>query len=327
VKLPGLVSTILFLSEIQLARADAFILDNGVFTTFNVPGAQPNSTVALGVNDSGQIVGSFTNSAGVVQGFLDTNGVFTTINFPGAALTVASGINNAGQIVGGFQATFAQLPQGFLDSSGVFSIVPELSAGDINNSGQIVGSAGTPGITTEAAFLDTNGVIMTLMLPFSNVVSSEGVGINNSSQIVGVYFSSSNGTYVAHGFLDSNGSFSSIDAPGAVGTYAYGINNSGVIVGFEQIGAQLASQAFIDNNGTFTTFQVPGGVSTVADGINDQGEIVGSFTPVPEPTSFALLIVGLTALVSGAQFSRLRRLLLRARAQRKLVVLSRWANG
>jgi probable HAF family extracellular repeat protein len=328
VKLARFVLTILFLCEIQLAWADAFILDNGVFTTFNVPGAMPNSTVATGVNDSGQIVGYFSDSAGQRYGFLDTDGVFTTINFPGAALTAASGINNAGQIVGGFQATLAQLPQSFLDSSGVFSVVPV--GGDINDSGQIVGSVGAPGITTEtAAVLNTNGVLTTLMLPFSNLASSEGIGINDSGQIVGVYFSSSNGTFVAHGFLDSNGAFSSIDDPGAAGTYAYGINDSGVIVGFEQIGPQLTNAAFIDNNGTFTTFQVPGGVGTVAYSINDQGEVVGSFTPavVPEPTSFALLIAGLTALVGGVQFSRLCRFLVRARTQRKIFALSRWANG
>lgn len=222
-------------------------------------------------------------------------------------MTDASGINNAGQIVGGFQATLAQLPQGFLETSGIFSVIPGLGAAGINSSGQIVGTLGMPGITSETAFLDTNGAIIPLMLPFSNVVSSEGGGINDSSQIVGVYFSSSSGTFVAHGFLDSNGAFSSIDAPGAAGTYTYGINNAGQIVGFEQTGPQLTIQAFIDMNGTFTTFQVPGGADTVAYGINNRGEIVGSFfTPVPEPISFALLIAGLTAVV-GSRLPHLAR--------------------
>lgn len=283
-----------FFSGIPLAWADAFVLNNGVFTTFNVPGATPGSTVATGVNDSGQIVGYFNNSTGR-HGFLDTNGVFTAIDFPSAALTDASGINNAGAIVGGFQSSLGELPQGFLDTNGIFSVLPLLGAGGVNSSGEIVGTIGTPGITTETAAIYNNGSLTPLSLPFAKLASSEGSGINGAGQIVGVYFTSSNGTFVAHGFLDSNGAFSSIDAPSATGTYAYGINSSGQIVGFEQTGSQLTIQAFLDVNGTFTAFQVPGGSNTVAYDINDSGQIVGSFSPatVPEPTSLVLLPVGL----------------------------------
>ena len=164
-KLAGLFLAVVgFMSQVRLAWADAFVLNNGTFRTFSVPGASPDSTIATGVNDSGQIVGYFSDSTGR-HGFLDTNGVFTTINFPSAALTDASGINNAGQIVGGFQATLAQLPQGFLETSGIFSVILGLGAAGINSSGQIVGTLGMPGITSETAFLDTNGAVIPLMLP------------------------------------------------------------------------------------------------------------------------------------------------------------------
>jgi probable HAF family extracellular repeat protein len=61
-----------------------------------VPGA--SSTFASGINDAGQIVGSFSNSTGT-HGFLDIGGSFIQIDVPGASRTVASGINDAGQIV------------------------------------------------------------------------------------------------------------------------------------------------------------------------------------------------------------------------------------
>jgi probable HAF family extracellular repeat protein len=63
-----------------------------------VPGAI--FTEASGINDAGQIVGSFADNSGFGHGFLDTGGSFTQIDVPGAIFTEASGINDAGQIVG-----------------------------------------------------------------------------------------------------------------------------------------------------------------------------------------------------------------------------------
>jgi uncharacterized membrane protein len=69
-----------------------------MFTTIGAPGA--SSTDARGINDAGQIVGSFANATGV-HGFLNT-GVFTTFDPPGARATQTFSINDAGQIVGFF---------------------------------------------------------------------------------------------------------------------------------------------------------------------------------------------------------------------------------
>ncbi|HYM91868.1 MAG TPA: hypothetical protein VEW91_09580 [bacterium] len=72
--------------------------DSFSFTTIDAPGA--TRTWASGINDAGQIVGSFNN-----HGYLRTSwGAFTTFDVPGATDTGAEGINNAGQIVGTFVA-------------------------------------------------------------------------------------------------------------------------------------------------------------------------------------------------------------------------------
>ena len=65
------------------------------FTTIDVPGAPTNSA---GINDTGQIVGTFF--AGT-HGYLLSGGTFTTIDVPGAP-TNSTGINAMGQIVGSF---------------------------------------------------------------------------------------------------------------------------------------------------------------------------------------------------------------------------------
>ena len=75
------------------------------FTTYTVqgfglPGVIDYPIRIVGINDAGQIVGSFANPAGRDHGFLDSGGTFTAIDVPGADYTFAYGINDGGQIVG-----------------------------------------------------------------------------------------------------------------------------------------------------------------------------------------------------------------------------------
>jgi probable HAF family extracellular repeat protein len=70
------------------------------FTTLDVPGG--NNTATYGVNDAGQIVGSFASNSGTgVHGFLYSGGVFTQIDVPGGTYTEAFGINNRWMVSGG----------------------------------------------------------------------------------------------------------------------------------------------------------------------------------------------------------------------------------
>ena len=93
------------------------------------------------------------------------------------------------------------------------------------------------------------------------------------------------GTDVVHGFLlQTDGSFITIDVPGATSTDAGGINNAGSIVGTFGGGHGYVRST----NGSFATIDVPGagGPSggTSAYGINDAGQIVGTFVTVTSTT-------------------------------------------
>ena len=79
---------------------DAFIDTKGVFTQFDYPNAP--YTLGNGINDWGQVVGPYYDSAGNGYGFLYTNGHFTTVQDPNAAMlgTDPLAINDLGQIVG-----------------------------------------------------------------------------------------------------------------------------------------------------------------------------------------------------------------------------------
>jgi probable HAF family extracellular repeat protein len=73
----------------------------------------------------------------------------------------------------------------------------------------------------------------------------------------------------------AGGRFATIDVPRATGTPAYGINNSGRIVG--SFGDASGVHGFVYTGGSFTTIDVPGANYTTASGINDSGQIVGYF--------------------------------------------------
>jgi hypothetical protein len=77
----------LFAGLVSVARADSITY---TFTTIDAPLAT-SGTALSGINDSGQIVGTyFVNGAGSF-GFLDTDGVFAIITPPGAISPGVSG--------------------------------------------------------------------------------------------------------------------------------------------------------------------------------------------------------------------------------------------
>ncbi len=69
--------------------------------TIAMPGA--SATQAFGLNDNGEVVGTYTTGTGnnaVTHGFTWMNGRFTTVNYPMASSTTINGVNDEGDIVG-----------------------------------------------------------------------------------------------------------------------------------------------------------------------------------------------------------------------------------
>jgi hypothetical protein len=116
---------------------DAFIDRKGAFTQFGYPDAP--YTLGNGINDWGQVVGPYYDSAGHGYGFLYTNGHFTAVQDPNAAMlgTDPLAINDLGQIAGwyydaqenihSFIATPNLLPFGLEAAAPLADAVPEPS--------------------------------------------------------------------------------------------------------------------------------------------------------------------------------------------------------
>lgn len=103
------------------------------------------------------------------------------------------------------------------------------------------------------------------------------LGVSNNDIGVG-WYGGSDGKQ--HGFIVENGKYTTVDDPSGVGTALFGVNSSGIAVGFYSTGVGVNSQAFSYANGVFTNIGPVGASSSAALGINDLGEIVGNFVDV-----------------------------------------------
>jgi probable HAF family extracellular repeat protein len=249
------------------------------FTTIDVP----NSTAtAVNGNSPNAIAGQFDDSDGNTHGFVLNNGSFATIDVPGAGLTIINGINAPGQLVGTYVA--GGMVHSFFDNNGSFITLDPPGAartqgGSINAKGQVVG---TYRDRTQArhGFFWRNGTFTTFNVPGNDpVLGTVAMGINDVGAVVGNYVDAKDGK--RKGFLrTSNGSFATIDVPGAAITIGEGINNPGTIVGvYVTNGNNL--HGFVLNNGAFMTVDVPdqsgNAQQTEINSINAKGEIVGYY--------------------------------------------------
>lgn len=80
-------------------QTQGYMIENGVFTSFMVPGS--NATSAWDVNPDGAIVGQYVVGT-TLRGFVKTGETYTTIHYPGSTVTRAFGINARGDIVGNY---------------------------------------------------------------------------------------------------------------------------------------------------------------------------------------------------------------------------------
>jgi len=114
------------------------------------------------------------------------------------------------------------------------------------------------------------------------VTLTAAFGINAQGDIVGRYAVGS----VGHGYLLSDGTYTTIDAPDGVGsTQAQGINEEGQIVGLYAVPVAktvdptgVFTRSFLrDADGTFSSIQFPGSNNTLAIKISPRGKVVGCF--------------------------------------------------
>jgi hypothetical protein len=265
------------------------------FETFECSGANPGTTVATGINDSGEVSGYYIGSDGYRHGFVRSAGdVCTEILGPNNATTQVLGINNKGDVVGIYYDASTYTSGGFVrsaaDGSSTTIQVWKTSPGQnmnfwvmgINDSGHVTGTLqDNNGGKVHGFIRDADGAITTFDYPSAGQTFASG--INNLGEVTGVYLSSDlNHTYCYRRSANGN-DFTTISNPDSNAVYTYGINDSGQVAGsldFLDFIHHAGYYAFVESaDGTESSkFYYPDEGDcghTFGLGINYTGQVVG----------------------------------------------------
>ncbi|HUJ72630.1 MAG TPA: hypothetical protein VLZ30_10315 [Verrucomicrobiae bacterium] len=187
--------------------------------------------------------------------------------------------------------------------TGLGSVEGSSSAGyQINDAGAVVGWAET--VTGQRAFVATpGGTLQTLQSPGAS--DSYAYGINGSNVIVGISYINgqphgtiwsgssvtdlgagvcatainASGTIVGsngHAFKLVNGTYQDLGTlPGGDWSAAYGVNESGTVVGDGDLANGLFRAMVWNADGSVTELGTLGGANSYATAVNDSGEVIG----------------------------------------------------
>jgi hypothetical protein len=225
--------------------------NQGDFKNENFPHSA--QTQVTGLNDIGYTVGFWANKAGANFGWYKYKGKFHKVDFPGVPnsspqMDQLLGVND-NRIAVGFYANSASPTandRGFEYNikTHKFTRIVQPGVGHLN--------LNTPSLTAAA--------------------------INNHNTVAGFYTTKSG---ITDGFVKrTNGQFVTLAYPGATMTQAFGINDSGLVVGAYTVGSGSSAQTFGFTwmTGHFHEVNDPHGIgSTIINGVNDRGELVGFY--------------------------------------------------
>jgi probable HAF family extracellular repeat protein len=170
----------------------------GKLTEFSVPKAL--ATEGIGINDKGEVVGMFVDSAGAQHGFLLNNKKYTQIDVPKDSSTEAWDINNAGQITV-YALNTANTYDSFVLTGKTFK---KVSVPGASSPGTIVHALNNKG-DVDGTFYDSTGATHGFLLhggKYYTLTDPAGAdtradGLNDTLEIVGRWGA---GTYGGTGY-------------------------------------------------------------------------------------------------------------------------------
>jgi uncharacterized membrane protein len=176
-----------------------FFLANGVYTTFDYPGA--NYTVIEGINDAGDFVGRYALSDGRVHAFASIGGQFVSITIPQSGYVDSTDINNDGDIVGwyynfyGIGHNFRRKSDGTLDYHIRLGGTGTLLG--TNDTGEIVGQFSESGGDSTGLYYSVGHTVISYTYP--DLAYNYFTGISRRGLICGYGFDLSSS--INYGYL------------------------------------------------------------------------------------------------------------------------------
>lgn len=168
--------------------------DGDKFSPIDVPFAGAVSTFSPAINNTGEIVGGWTDSAGNAHGYTRIGGTYASFDYPGGGqIQLYLAVNSEGDIVGSY-ADAGGTVHGFLRRGGTYTSIDfpgavYTTSTGINDADEIVGS----------------------YCPTSQCLATGGEGLQ--------------------GFILKNGVYTTFAIPGEYATALASINNKGVLMG------------------------------------------------------------------------------------------------
>ena len=265
------------ITDEEFEKVHGFFYSGGKMSDIGTLGGE--FSVASGLNDNGQVVGTSVTSREEVRGFLWQNGKMTRIGTLGGPFSTANGINNKGEVVG-FSTISSGSVHSFVWKDGNMRDISAQCPGRQNGARIINDNSDIAGIFTEDGQSVHSFVLsgkQSRAIPTLGGTFSMPTGISNKAHVVGYSYLS--GDETVHGYAWQPDGIKDLGTLGGENSLALGVNSSGQVVG----GAETASGAFratLWANGKTTDINtlLPSGSGwqlIVAGGINEKGQIAG----------------------------------------------------
>jgi probable HAF family extracellular repeat protein len=194
------------IANVKDQSSHGFLLHDGQYHPIAGPPWEKSFLAASGINDRGEIVGSYIGRDGQPHGFLLKDGIYSAVEPARGIPCMANGINNAGQVAGvyftGPHPSAASTSHGFLLQNGAYTPIDKSVSGQtriarINDKSQVLGTWTSADAHSEASFVLDNGSF-TKLHPGADAQETQVLGFNNKGDVVGSY---ADGKGLNHGFL------------------------------------------------------------------------------------------------------------------------------
>ena len=238
--------------------------------------SDPSSVQAMGLNDLGEVTGSYTNADGHQHAFLYTHGVVQDLGTLGGSYSVGIAVNDSSEVTGSSRPSDASGDEHAFLHNGVFmddlgTLGGAISQGrGINASGEITGEADVSATARHAFWFD--GLTLHDLGVTGGAGSSGGFDLTDTGLITGGSITEGG---ARHAFFYDGLAMHDLGTLGGFVSEGRGINATGQIAGFA-FTAGFVQHAFFWDGAIMHDLGTLGGAKSFGNGIDDAGIVVGT---------------------------------------------------
>ena len=239
-----------------------------------------NYSIAIAINEAGQVIGRAKTASGQQHAFVWEGGVMTDLGTLGGSYSNPAAINEAGQIIGYAYTAGDTEQHAFVWEGGVMTDLGTFGGGvsdavAINEAGQIIGNANITDNAAQHAFIWQGGMMTDLGTLGGS--DSFATALNEAGQVIGYSYTAGNAAQ--HAFLWEGGVMTDLSTLGGSITRATAINEAGQVIGYAYTAGDAEQHVFVWEGGVMTDLGTLGGSHSFPVAINGAGQVIGEAYP------------------------------------------------